>query len=512
MKRISLKSPRRAQNLTIKLLTVILFTGSMNACAHFAGERVAHRELMPDAYMAADKKGSFEPAHPWWTDFQKPALNSLIEQALNQNLSLRQSWARIEQAQAIARQRSATLWPSAQLEAQGSASRSVLFFSSDDSGKTYVDNERLGLSLAASYEIDLWGKLKARRKAANHQLEMSRDALETMAMSITSKVSETFFAWIAQSQNVHTLQKQLTTNRQFLELTELRFSQGLTQSTDVYQQRQLVANSAANLEEAKYETQILENQITILVGQMPGTLTLPAKPTLPSLPEQPLAGLPVELLRHRPDLKMAMRDLAAADAMAAAALADMLPSFKLGSSVGYSVTSFSLFSFLDDLIWNLVAGLTQPLFAGGALKAEADRNVAVVKEKLEAYRETLTKAVHEVENALHAEASQKRFIKLLREQARLAKAALNEATDQYLSGTGSFFRVLSATTTVQSLEQSLVFAHQRSLTRRIQLCRSLGGTWTQNLLTAPDTTEPLVRSSLANNEPNTIAQGAFTQP
>jgi outer membrane protein TolC len=194
-----------------------------------------------------------------------------------------------------------------------------------------------------------------------------------------------------------------------------------------------------------------------------------------SLPELPITGIPAELIRSRPDIRSAYLNIQAADMRTAAAVADQYPSLRLSASLDTLNSSTS--TIFSDYLANVLAGLTAPLFDGGLRKAEVDRTRAVADEKLHIYGETVLNAVGEVEDALIKEQQQQQYIKSLQAQLDLAVKTMEQVKERYLKGVENYQRVLTALTSLQSLQQSMVTAQKDLLFNRIELCRALGTGW-----------------------------------
>ena len=418
----------------------------------------------------------------WWKDFEDPALSALIDEALAGNFGLKTAWSRLAEAEAVADKAGAGFWPSLSLEGSVRRSRTFLSFANRTFNTTDYD-----LSAGASYELDVWGKIRHLKGAAEAEFSASRDDLETIAMSLAAQVAETWFGLLAERSKRTLLEEQLETNRAFLELIDLRFQQGLATALDVYQQRQQVASTRAQLEQVEAQRQVMEHQLSILVGQPPQEKVSRSGALLPQLPELPGTGVPALLLDRRPDLRASRRRVEAADNRVGVAIADMFPALRLTASIGYG--NDVLKNLFQELTWSIVGSITQPLFEGGKRLHEIDRSKAALEAQVNSYGEAVLNALGEVEDALVQEEHQLKHLKHLDEQLDHAKNALREAKERYVQGLTDFLRVLTALQALQGLEQNRIAAHRRLLSFRIQLCRALGGTWTEGLVKADEAEE-----------------------
>ena len=406
----------------------------------------------------------------WWLTFNDQELNQLVEQALAGNQQLLSTWSRLNQAQALMSQANASWLPTLGASFSGGRSKQSAGF---------PESNVVSGSLQASYEIDVWGKLNNQRQAAAMDLAATRDSLEASAMTLAAQVTDTWFGWVAQQSQLKLLKSQLETNTTYLELVEMRFSEGLATALDIFNLRQQVEQSRSQLEDAQRISRLLENQLAVLLGKAPGEIQFRASATLPDLPPLPPTGVPSELLKNRPDVRAAQRRVASADARIGIALANRFPALKLTGSVGYSATTFT--GLFDELIFSVIGSVTQPLFMGGALAAQQDQAEAALQEQLHSFTHSVLQAISEVENALSNQAHEVKRLTHLQQQRDHAASALGEAKERYIEGLSEFLPVLTALGTLQRVEQSVVLSQKQVRSYRVQLCRALGGSWTQNL-------------------------------
>ena len=345
--------------------------------------------------------------------------------------------------------------------------------------KGSVENENYSTGLIASYEVDLWGRIRATNASALLSAEASREDLNTVAMTLAAEVTERWVAILSQRLQRQLLEQQLSNNKTYLELVELRFRKSLASALDVFQQRQLVERSKAQLPLIEMQERMLQNQLAVLLGRMPNQSPVITRQELPVLDAVPDAGLPVQLLQNRPDIVAAFKRLEAVDQDLAAARADRLPALRLTGSVAYD--SDQLEKVFDNWIANLAASVTAPVFDGGRRKAEVDINEAAVQQQLAEYRQLVLSAVREVEDALIGETKIREHVVASENQLQAGKNALKEAGTRYLNGLNDYLPVLTQLLSVQSLENDLIRRHEDLLVARISLYRAIGGSWTDEL-------------------------------
>jgi len=431
---------------------------------------------IPEGFSSSGSPKAYEER--WWVTFEDPALDALVDQALADNLDIAQAWARLEQATALARQAAAGHWPEIEITTGYSKSQSN-FSGGDRLGTFSITSERIPLTIGAAYEVDVWKRIASLKRGAVLDMEATREDLASIAMTLAAQVAEAWFSLLEQEAQAKLLDKQQSTGRTFLELTQLRFSQGLASALDVYQQRQQLAATRAEVPLVEAGREVFRHQLAVLVGDPPRALVAPERDALPGLPPLPPTGLPSELLTRRPDVRSAHLRLAAADYRVAAAVADRLPALRIGAETGYESRDFDeIENLFDNWIWSLFANITWPVFDGGRRKAEVDRNKAIVKEALGAYGQVMLLALQEVEDALIQERKQAEFLIELERQVELARNTLREARMRYANGLSDYLPVLAALESLQTVERSLITAERQLLSFRVQLYRALGGTWT----------------------------------
>ena len=454
------------------LFPLLLFSGMGGCYLHPVDPSPAPPVTIPDGF--SDSSPAPLPEQ-WWKDFNDPALDSLIQNVFAHNLQFKAMWATLQQIEALSIQSASGRWP--QLSAEASALRQEQF-----NGVMLSESDVTSRSLKASYELDVFGKLTAQSKAGYQDYLATRDSFEALAISLAAETADTYLSILTHRALIDRIQAQIETNQTFLELVELRYNEGLTTAVDVYQLRRQVAALKGHLATTQGNRQLLRHKLALLQGKSPTTNPFPSGAdirNLPPLPNLPGVGLPANLLERRPDVRAAQRQVIAADHRVVVALANLFPTLKLSGSVGYS--SIKITDWATEMVWSVIGSITQPLFAGRRLAAEVDRTKAVVEQKAYQFGQTLLQALMEVENALVQEKHQKQYLQELQLQFENASAALREARSRYLEGLENFLTVLTALQSVQEVEKALILGQYQLRVYRVQLCRALGGTWTQSL-------------------------------
>jgi len=452
------------------------------ACSPYrATDNPAPPVAVPERFVA---ESGAEPAAPrFWESFGQPGLNQLVDAAVTGNFTLQAAWARLGQADAVATIAGAPRWPTLDASANGRVQRQVLAFTPPGGDNSTIARS-FNMSLAASYEVDLWNRIGSGARAASFERDAVRDDLERAAITIASEVTERWFDLSRVLAMRALLNAQLEANERFLAIVTARFDAGQASGLDVSQQRQMVAGSRARLQLSIANEVTLRHQLAVLAGKVPGTLTIDASAQLPSLPPLPSAGVPSELLKHRPDVRAAQRRVAAADHRVAEAVADRYPALRLSGDVSAQAQRSDFVSQALTPLWNLIAGLTAPIFDGNRRASEVDRRDAVLAERLSDYGQTLLTALMEVENALVQERQQNLYIEQLAAQALAASDAVEQSRVRYESGLTDFLPVLTSISAAQANEQLMLDAQRQLISFRVQLGRALGGVWTSELQAA----------------------------
>jgi outer membrane protein, multidrug efflux system len=427
----------------------------------------------------------------WWVTFNDPELTQLEEHALAGNFSLSAAWARLEQAETVGRQIASARYPQIMPEGSALYQRTAGFLR---------ESIAFRASVPVTYEVDWFARYKGEAEAARFDARAARADVESAAMTVAANVAETWYDLVEARARREILEDQLELNGTFLELTQLRFRQGLTSALDVHQQRQQVATIRAQLDVIRAQERIVSNQLVALLGGLPAETGVPERAELPELPPLPDPGIPATLLESRPDIRAAMRRIQAADRRVASAVAAHLPSLVLSGAAGYAWNRFQFVSgdglgpppppgeeeatgpvTVHGVEYSAGANLVIPLFDGFLRKARIDENRARLREATASYAETLQQAMVEVENAVAQEQEQLKRIENLEEQVAAATDALEAARDRYQQGLVDFLNVLTALQGQRQAEVALLEARRQVLSARIQLHRALGGTWTQDL-------------------------------
>ena len=453
--------PRRCPLCLVILLSLV----ALPSCA-FRSAPVQPPVAVPQAFSS---QGEAAMPDRWWTAFGDADLDSLVDQALQDNFSLRVAWDRLNQATALAAKSGASLVPS--LEGSAGASRTVT--RSPMTGRNYTTGYSLGL--LAGYEVDLWGRVRAARDAALLDALATSEDLHAAAMTLSAEVAGTWYTLVEHRGHLRLLDEQMKTNEKYLEIITLKFRRGQVSATDVLQQRQLVESVRGERILVESRASVLEHQLAVLLGRAPGSVSITVRDEFAELPPLPRAGVPAEWVRRRPDVRAAELRVRAADRRVAAAVADRFP--KLSLSLRADTSAERIHDLFDNWLASLAANVAAPLFDGGLRRAEVERTQAVVSERLNSYGQTVLTSLKEVEDALAQEAKQAEYLDSLREQLDLSEQSTQQTRENYTKGATDFTRYLTTLLSHQRLQRTHLQAQRESVQFRIDLYRALGGGW-----------------------------------
>lgn len=406
----------------------------------------------------------------WWTGFSSTQLNQLMAQAQADNLSLEATEARLRAAQASLDASQAGFFPTLTLNA-GRQENTV----KGTSIQGQATNNRglfTSASFVASYELDLWSRVRNTAKASELQLQATRYELDAARISIAGQLATTWTQWVAADQTVRLFEQELESFQTNLKLVELRFRQGIAVASDVLQQRQLVESAQGNLSLALSNRDVLLNSLSILVGQPPNKLNL-NREQLPMLPPIPSTGIPSELLNRRPDVQQAWSQVLATDRSVAAAIANRFPQLSLRASFSDQTRDSDLL--FDNWVRNLSVNLVAPLFDGGARSAEVERQRALLDQAVAQYQEAAINALADVDNALIQETRQREAVESFQRQLDLAEQSLKRLFAGYRNGSVDYLAILDAQQSTSQLRRNLVSAQQQLVGFRIALYRAISG-------------------------------------
>jgi NodT family efflux transporter outer membrane factor (OMF) lipoprotein len=431
----------------------------------------------PQAWTGAATLPASSNEVDWWAYFADAGLDQAIQRALERNYDLKAAAERVEAAHAQVRIAGAAELPSVDLAInRGRERRNFVGFPiPGNEGRilsTTYTSATLGLNL--SWEADVWGRVKSGKLAAVADAQAREADLQGARLSLTGQVAKAWFAAIEANHQVALARATLHSYQTSSERVRARFESGLKPSLDLRLALTAVANAEAQLKQHLEQRDRAIRQLEILLGQYPdGDHELAED--MPRVPSGVPAGLPSELVHRRPDLAAAERRLLAADARIAIAQAELRPRFTLTSGTGTASNTLKDLLDNDVFVWNLIGGLTQPLFNNGRLKAGVKQNEALAAESAATYESLMLTAYQEVESALAAEnflADQETALEAATQQSQ---AARDLAEQRYRLGLADIITLLSSQRSALDAESQLLALRRLRLENRVNLHLALGG-------------------------------------
>ena len=417
-------------------------------------------------------------AEAWWQQFNDPLLSELIAGALKENRDLDVALANIERARALRRVAGGGYYPS--LDASGSASRSRFSRQTGVGANTGTRNT-FSASLDASWELDLFGRTRRAVEAADAQIQASEAARGGLKLSVVAEVATNYFEARGLQRQLAVTAQDIGLLREMEEIARAQSELGVTTELDLTRaigERETFEAKLPNLE-AEIAARIY--RISVLTGQAPAfhAKALQESRPLPMPPDLVPVGLPSQILRRRPDVQQAERELAFATAGIGVAKADMFPSFSLTGSIGSSARVFSDLFTPATLTRSVGSALAWPIFAGGSLTAGVDVAEADAKAALATYEQSVLLALEDGEASLMRYGKEWQTLKRLKSAEATRQQAFEIARLRYEAGEDSFLVILDAERALITTRNDIISSETRILTGLAQLYKALGGGWLQ---------------------------------
>ncbi len=449
-------------------ILVFLLTGLLGACAQVEPYRrppiaapSQWQQQLPDAQPEA------WPDREWWKGFQIAELDEFIRTAQENNHDLRAAAARVAQARAALRVAGSRLFPSLLLSAEAEHSKA---------GRAAAV-ESYGLGPEINYEIDIWGRNRNTRNAADSGVLSSIYAQQALRLRLTADVANAYFLILSLNDRIQVAEDNLSNARRLLNLVQIQRGAGRRSDLEVARQLEQVASREADIPDLVHSRQLAQSALAVLLARHQSATQIGAKSlrnvTLPAAP----SGVPSRLVERRPDIRGAEQDLIAADANIAAARAALFPSLTLSASGGVRSNSLGdLFRSGTDF-YSIGANLLGTIFDGGRLRAQVDLSIERRSELVEIYRQTIVKSFSEVENALSGVQQFALQERLLQEAVRRAREAFNLADARYKAGAVDFSTTLDAQRVLLAAEKAVDPSRLARYTSLVNLYLALGGGW-----------------------------------
>jgi outer membrane protein, multidrug efflux system len=415
----------------------------------------------------------------WWRIYQDADLEKVVDEALLGNADLTVAVARVDEARALLGEANSFLFP--RVDAQVGASRQRISTSTATSfpgvPREY-SNHRATLNV--SYELDLFGRVRAGKAAAQADLQATEAARDAVRLALAAQVAKSYFALRSLDEQVDLTRRTVRLRDEALALQRRRFSAGVISEFDLRQLEAETAAVRAQLPPLERDREREEAALSVLLGRTPKEVfngSVRVRQAFDEAPEAAVpSGLPSELLLRRPDLVEAERQLAGANARVAVARSEMFPSISLTAFLGSESQALSnLFAGGAPATWQIAAGLTQPIFAGGRLAARTDAAKARERQALTQYEQAIRAAFGDIRTALVAQARARESYDAESTRAAALNETLRLARLRYNNGVASQLDVLDAERGLLAAQSARIEALRAHRAAVADLFRALGG-------------------------------------
>jgi NodT family efflux transporter outer membrane factor (OMF) lipoprotein len=460
----------------------------------------AWRELTPADFASTDGWKMAQPQDDlirgnWWEKFGDPLLNELEQQVDVSNQSLALAAANYRVARALVAEARAQLFPIVTTSPSVTRSSSGATTSTSVARSSSSATTQFQLPFDASWEADLWGRIRNSVNASTDEAQATAADLENTRLLIHAEVAVDYFELRAQDSQKEILDGTVVAFRKALDLTKIRHEGGIASDEDVAQaETQLETTIAQDTDLGILRAQ-LEHAIAALVGKPASSFSIPMAPLRPNPPAIPL-GLPSQLLERRPDIAAAERRVAEANAQIGVVKAAFFPTLTLSGSGGFASTALGSLLSAPSRFWQFGASLAQTLFDGGKRQATVEQAMASYDGTVATYRQTVLTAFQEVEDEL----ASLRILSQERGQQDAAVAsaqtALARAEDRYKFGVDSYLNVITTQSTLLSNQRTAMNIRMQQMTASVLLIKALGGGWEASRLASLNQADEAFRSRL----------------
>jgi len=441
---------------------------------------------MPQSF-ATTKDSSNSADINWKQYFTDPNLVELIDLSLKNNMDMSIALQRIEAARAGMRSSKNALFPTLNANA-AFWQRKFGYYTMDDAGNrtteiepgvmvpTHLPDYYIGLQ--TSWEIDVWGKLRNKKKAAVARYLSSVEGKNIVLTNLIADIANSYYELLALDNELEIIKETIKLQENALELITIQKQAGVANELAVQQFQAQVFNSKALEFETTQKITICENNINFLLGRYPQTINRNKDELIKELPFKPTVGIPSNLLKNRPDIKQAEFDLMASRADVKAAKAAFYPSLNINGSIGFQAFKAGLLvTNPQSMAYSLLGNLVAPLLNRNAIKAEFKTANAMQQEALFNYQKTILNGYVEVYNEVAKINSLEKIVDFKTKQANTLTQAIETSSDLFKTGNASYIEVLMAQTGSLDSKLQLIDAKKRQYNAVVDIYKALGGGW-----------------------------------
>ena len=412
----------------------------------------------------------------WWTLFDDSTLVSLVDSAVQSNLDLKQAEARIRQARAARGLVAAGIGPT--VDAAGAYQRSrTAGAANSQSGGVITNQYQTGFD--AGWELDIFGGVRRAIEAADADLQAALEARRDVLVTLTAEVARNYIDLRTFQQRIAIARQNLAVQKHSADLTRQRFQGGFVGGLDVANADAQVSSTAAQIPLLESAVRQSIYSLSVLLGMYPAALLPELSPSevTPPAPPSPPPGVPADLLRRRPDIRLAEAQIHAATARIGVATADLFPKFTIFGSAGLRSADFSSWFDWASRIWSWGPSVSWNVFDMNRTRSNIELQNALQDQSFITYRQTVLNALQEVETALIASGKEEEHRRALVEAVGANRKAVDLATMLYTQGHTDFLNVLNAQRSLYASEDALVQSTGSVSTNLVALFKALGGGW-----------------------------------
>ncbi|PYM18003.1 MAG: RND transporter [Candidatus Rokuibacteriota bacterium] len=460
-----------------RLMTALALAALVSGCAigpnykrpvvaeppNFRGQAAAEAASLADA--------------PWWEAFQDPTLQALIQEALRRNYDVAIAAARVQEARANLGIARSDLYPSLDYGVSVGRAKISPGTAGSPGGPAPKASNFYSATMSASWELDIWGRIRRLNESARANLFATEEARRGVWLSLVSDLAQAYFELLELDVRLRIALNSTDAYQRTYDLFLDRFNLGVASKLETSRAQGALGEAQANIPQLESNIVAKENQISILLGTVPGTIgrgsPMYDQPIVPTVP----AGLPSALLERRPDLRQAEQQLVSANARIGAAKAEFFPKFSLTALFGTASPEVSALTGGTATIWAMAGMLSGPLFNAGRTLGFYRASIAQWEQARLQYEQAVLIALREVSDTLtalrkldEAETGQSMAVKALEE-------AVGHATDRYRQGLANYFEVLEAQQQLYPAQNTLAQIRLNRLVAYVQLYKALGGGW-----------------------------------
>lgn len=464
------------KNLIIIILTLLLTSCGITKRDFEVQPKVDVKEGFLDSNLKNEMFSKTEIAKNWWSEFNDPVLDTLIEKARKHNLDINSAVANFYASRALLKETKFDRVPT--ITANGDYTRTrlgenVFVQGANPTYSTY------NASFDAFWEVDVFGRVSNRIKGAYANSQLALADMQSMYVSIFAETARNYMELRGTQYLLNIANRNLKGQQNTYDLTVQLSEAGTSNSLDVSRALAQLETTRATIFPLKARVEALKNGISVLIGEVPGNLdsTILENQPLPSLPASVALGDVNALLRRRPDVRRAEAKLQIQIAKYNISVAELYPKIQFGGSIGFSAVDFSNFGSKESFTWSIMPNISWAAFNLDRVKQQIKRDDALTLAAVNQYEKTVLQALEEIKTALSNYSNELQRREILRTSSQASAEAAKFAKQRFNAGLDSFIDYLSADNALLQSENLLATSEISATTSLIAIYKALGGGW-----------------------------------